>query len=70
MGRATHSKDAQISYMKNRIQLISYMVQAFEAGSTQPEDLDQLLHMMDEFEIRIRRFRDDWKEDLSRFNGQ
>jgi hypothetical protein len=65
MGRATHSKKAQVLYLKDRIRLISYMAEALDDESAQPEDLDKLLQMMDEFEIRIRRFRDDWKADLT-----
>ncbi|WP_010632052.1 SE1561 family protein [Sporolactobacillus vineae] len=65
MGRATHSKKAQVTYLKDRIRLISLMADALDEETAQPEDLDKLLQMMDEFEIRIRRFRDDWKADLT-----
>ncbi|TGA96461.1 hypothetical protein E4665_15425 [Sporolactobacillus shoreae] len=65
MGRAVHSKKDQVVYLKDRIRLIAYMVQALDGETAQAEDLDKLLEMMNEFEIRIRRFRDDWKENLT-----
>lgn len=64
MGRAAGSKSGQVGYLKNRIRLMSYMVDAFDPDSAGPDDLDKLLKLLDDFEIRIRCFRDDWKEHL------
>lgn len=62
MGRATDSKSDQVAYLKNRIRLLSYMVNALESDAAEPEDLNKLLGMLDDLEIKVRRFRDDWEE--------
>ncbi|WP_100489042.1 SE1561 family protein [Sporolactobacillus pectinivorans] len=64
MGRATDSKSDQVAYLKNRIRLLSYMINALESDSAGPEDLNKLLGMLDDLEIKVKRFCDDWEEGL------
>lgn len=60
MGRATAVKAEQIRYLQNRMKLLATVTGALEEESSGAEDLDNLLNMMGELEVRIRRFRDDW----------
>jgi hypothetical protein len=65
LGRATHSKAHQVTYLKNRFILLSQVVDAFDAETVNQEDLENVLEMMDNLEVKIRRFRDDWVEGLT-----
>ncbi|BBN99647.1 SE1561 family protein [Sporolactobacillus terrae] len=62
MGRATHSKADQVIYLKNRFKLLTQVVEAFDAENVNESDLASVLQMMDNLEVKIRRFREDWIE--------
>ncbi|RYL88946.1 hypothetical protein EWI07_13210 [Sporolactobacillus sp. THM7-4] len=62
MGRASTVKADQIRYLKNRMKLLSCVIDALETETADAEDLNNILNMMNELEIRIRRFRDDWTD--------
>lgn len=64
MGRATQSKSDQVIYLKNRFKLLSQVVNALDAETADLEDLENVLAMMGNLEVKIRRFRDDWKDGL------
>ncbi|MDD9150386.1 MULTISPECIES: SE1561 family protein [unclassified Sporolactobacillus] len=62
MGRAAISKSEQVGYLKKRIKLLSYVINALDDETAGPEDLNHILGMIGDLEIKIRRFRDDWTE--------
>ncbi|MCO7175309.1 SE1561 family protein [Sporolactobacillus kofuensis] len=62
MGRATHSKSDQVVYLKNRFKLLTQVVNALDAQTVDCEDLDNILAMMANLEVKIQRFRDDWSD--------
>lgn len=66
MGRAVSSKSDQVNYLKNRIRLLSYVINALDNETADPEDLNHILGMIGDLELKIRRFRDDWAEDKRR----
>ncbi|GAY76963.1 SE1561 family protein [Sporolactobacillus inulinus] len=62
MGRAAHSKADQVTYLKNRFKLLAQVVEAFDTENVNESDLASVLQMMDNLEVKIRRFREDWIE--------
>ncbi|MCO7125800.1 SE1561 family protein [Sporolactobacillus shoreicorticis] len=64
MGRATNSKEDQVIYLKNRFKLLAQVVGALNEETAEHEDLENILAMMENLEVKIRRFRDDWAEGL------
>ncbi|QAA23241.1 SE1561 family protein [Sporolactobacillus terrae] len=62
MGRATHSKADQVIYLKKRFKLLTQVFEAFDAENVNESDLASVLQMMDNLEVKIRRFREDWIE--------
>ncbi|WKB36536.1 SE1561 family protein [Terrilactibacillus sp. S3-3] len=61
MGRATTEKSDQIQYLKNRVKLLSYVIGALNADMADAEDLGNVLRMVDDLKVKIKRFQDDWK---------
>ncbi|HSU79550.1 MAG TPA: hypothetical protein VLK78_03980 [Candidatus Angelobacter sp.] len=64
MGRATTSKHEQVDYLKKRIRLIFEMVQALEEQATS-EDLTNLVQQMEDYMIKLQRFKRDWEVEES-----
>ncbi|MCQ2010849.1 MAG: SE1561 family protein [Sporolactobacillus sp.] len=64
MGRATNSKADQVIYLKNRFKLLAQVACALNEETAAHEDLENILAMMDNLEVKIRRFRDDWADGL------
>lgn len=61
MGRATTEKSDQIQYLKNRVTLLSYVIGALNAETADAEDLGNVLRMVDDLKVKIKRFKDDWE---------
>lgn len=62
MGRAVSSKSDQVDYLKNRIKLLSYVINALDNETADAEDLSHILAMIGDLEVKLRRFRDDWTD--------
>ncbi|THE13477.1 hypothetical protein E1I69_07650 [Bacillus timonensis] len=62
MGNAIHDKDSQISYLKNRLNMFLEVIDSMDPESTDLEDIDRLIEMIDDLEGKYERFRKDWKE--------
>lgn len=41
------------------------VVNAFDAETCRHEDLENILRMLDSLEVKLRRFRDDWIEEVT-----
>lgn len=65
MGRATNLKREQITYLKNRMKLLTAVTDSLDEQTADAEALTQLLKMIDTLEIKIRRFREDWRNHLA-----
>lgn len=62
MGNAVHDKDLQITYLKNRLNMFLEVIDSMDPESTDLEDIDRLIGMLDDLEGKYERFKKDWKE--------
>nr|WP_309100358.1 SE1561 family protein [Fredinandcohnia onubensis] len=62
MGNAVHDKDLQITYLKNRLNMFIEVIDSLDPESTELEDIDRLIGMLDDLEGKYERFKKDWKE--------
>ena len=62
MGNAVHDKDSQITYLKNRLNMFIEVIDSLDPESTELEDIDRLIGMLDDLEGKYERFKKDWKE--------
>ncbi|RYM00018.1 hypothetical protein EWH99_12730 [Sporolactobacillus sp. THM7-7] len=60
MGRAATVKADQVRYLQNRVKLLATVIEALDPDTADAEDLNNVLKMMQDLEIRIQRFADDW----------
>ncbi|TCP24532.1 hypothetical protein EV207_12431 [Scopulibacillus darangshiensis] len=60
MGKATANKAAQIQYLENRVKLLSHVVAALNREAADENDLKNILTMLDDLKIKVKRFHDDW----------
>ncbi|WLR53345.1 SE1561 family protein [Bacillus tianshenii] len=60
MGKAVNDRKSQIEYVKNRINLLKNVVDTMDAEHADVEDMDRLLKMMNDLQIKLNRFRKDW----------
>ncbi|MEH7237888.1 SE1561 family protein [Bacillus sp. JJ1562] len=62
MGNAIHDKDLQLTYLKNRLNMFVEVIDSMDPESTDLEDIDRLIEMLDDLEGKYERFKKDWKE--------
>ncbi|MCC3359510.1 SE1561 family protein [Bacillus sp. REN16] len=62
MGNAIHDKDLQLTYLKNRLNMFVEVIDSMDPESTDLEDIDRLIAMLDDLEGKYERFKKDWKE--------
>ncbi|WP_010677792.1 SE1561 family protein [Bacillus timonensis] len=62
MGNAIHDKDLQITYLKNRLNMFLEVIDSLDPESTDLEDIDRLIGMLDDLEGKYEIFKKDWKE--------
>ncbi|MFS0820424.1 SE1561 family protein [Bacillus sp. 1P02SD] len=62
MGNAIQDKDQQIVYLKNRLNMFLEVIDSMDPESTDLEDIDRLIEMLDDLEGKYERFKKDWKE--------
>ena len=62
LGNAIHDKDLQLTYLKNRLNMFVEVIDSMDPESTELEDIDRLIAMLDDLEGKYERFKKDWKE--------
>ncbi|WP_453991599.1 SE1561 family protein [Bacillus nitroreducens] len=62
MGKAIHDKDSQLTYLKNRLNMFLEVIDTLDPESTDVEDIDRLIGMLDDLEGKYETFKKDWKE--------
>lgn len=62
MGKAIHGKDSQLTYLKNRLNMFLEVIDTLDPESTDVEDIDRLIGMLDDLEGKYETFKKDWKE--------
>jgi len=60
MGKATENKDSQVDYLKNRLNMFLEVVDSLDPESTDVEDIDRLIQMLDDLEGKYNQFKKDW----------
>lgn len=63
MGKATSDKDSQVSYLKTRLNMFLEVIDSMDPESTDVEDIDRLISMLDDLEGKYERFKKDWEEE-------
>ncbi|WP_078549894.1 SE1561 family protein [Litchfieldia alkalitelluris] len=63
MGNAIHDKDSQISYLKNRLNMFLDVIDSLDPESTDLDDIDRLIKMLDDLEFKYDQFKNDWEEE-------
>ncbi|MDN5389910.1 MULTISPECIES: SE1561 family protein [Bacillus] len=61
MGNAVHDKEQQVNYLKNRLDMFMSVIDSLDPESTDLEDIDRLIGMLDDLEAKYERFKKDWK---------
>lgn len=61
MGNAVNSKDQRTDYLKNRLDMFMNVIDSLDPESTDVEDIDRLIGMLDDLEAKYERFKKDWE---------
>ncbi|GER68464.1 hypothetical protein BpJC7_18960 [Weizmannia acidilactici] len=57
MGKAVYDKDQQLVYLKERLNMFLEVLDSLDPEATGLEDIDRLLQMIDEIEVKIEQFK-------------
>ncbi|WP_353856359.1 SE1561 family protein [Bacillus sp. Bos-x628] len=60
MGKAADSKEQQVDYLRNRLDMLMHVIDSLDPESTDVEDIDRLIQMIDDLEAKYERFKTDW----------
>lgn len=63
MGNAVHDKDSQLKYLKARLNMFMNVIDSMDPESTDVDDIDRLIKMLDELEIKQEQFKKDWEKE-------
>jgi hypothetical protein len=58
MGNAVHDKDSQLTYLKERLNMFLDVLDSIDPEETSLEDIDRLIKMMDDLELKLEQFKD------------
>ncbi|TYR79204.1 hypothetical protein FZC66_16445 [Priestia megaterium] len=61
MGNAVRDKDSQVRYLKDRLSMFLEVLDSIEPETTELEDIDRLISMIDDLEIKCEQFKKDGK---------
>ncbi|ASS61897.1 hypothetical protein CHN56_01374 [Bacillus velezensis] len=61
MGNAVNREDQQLDYLKNRLDMFMNVIDSLDPESTDVEDIDRLIGMLDDLEAKYERFKKDWE---------
>ena len=57
LGSPTHDKDAQVSFLKQRLNMFLEVLDAIDPEDTDLDDIDNLIKMIDELESKCKRIQ-------------
>lgn len=57
MGKSITDKEQQVTYMKQRLSMFLDVLDAIEPESTELEDIDRLIAMVDDLETKMQQFK-------------
>jgi len=59
VGKAIQDKDSQLVYLKERLNMFIEVIDTIEPEEVELEDVDRLLSMLDELELKCEQFKKD-----------
>lgn len=57
MGNQISNPEQQVSYLKDRLQMFLEVLDTIEPETTDLEDIDRLIQMMDDLELKMDQFK-------------
>ena len=57
MGKQISNSEQQVSYLKDRLQMFLEVLDSIEPETTELEDIDRLIQMMDDLEVKLEQFK-------------
>ncbi|KYG71103.1 hypothetical protein H1Q58_04910 [Planococcus maritimus] len=57
MGKSITDKEQQVTYMKQRLSMFLDVLDAIEPESTELEDIDRLIAMVDDLDTKMQQFK-------------
>ena len=57
MGKQISNSEQQVSYLKDRLQMFLEVLDSIEPETTELEDIDRLIQMMDDLELKMEQFK-------------
>ena len=68
MGNAVHDSESQVRYLKERLNMFMQVLDSIEPETTELEDIDRLITMIDDLELKCEQFKksDDNKYDKAK----
>lgn len=62
LGNAVSDQNLQLSYLKTRLNMFLEVLEAIDPETTELEDIDRLIQMIDDLEMKYERFKKDWEK--------
>ncbi|AST08034.1 SE1561 family protein [Anoxybacillus flavithermus] len=62
MGNAVSDQNLQLSYLKARLNMFLEVLEALDPETAELEDIDRLIQMIDDLEMKYERFKKDWEK--------
>jgi len=57
VGKQISNPEQQVSYLKDRLQMFLEVLDSIEPETTNLEDIDRLIQMMDDLELKMEQFK-------------
>jgi ribosome biogenesis GTPase A len=64
LGNAIHDKDSQLDYLKDRLNMFLEVIDSLDPESTELDDIDRLIQMLDDLEFKNDQFKSDENEEI------
>lgn len=62
LGNAVSDQNLQLSYLKTRLNMFLEVLEALDPETAELEDIDRLIQMIDDLEMKYERFKKDWEK--------
>jgi hypothetical protein len=62
MGKAVTDKDSQMQYIRARMDMLLTVLDSIDPETAGVEEIDRIIFMLDEIELKCKQFRLDWNE--------
>jgi len=62
LGNAVSDQNLQLTYLKTRLNMFLEVLEAIDPETTELEDIDRLIQMIDDLEMKYERFKKDWEK--------